>query len=95
MNWVYEYVGSSPTFFNIVSFYQFSLSFLISRDRAVVARQAHNLKVVGSIPSPATDKEVAPQRNPCSPLKFISSDILIVSRALIIWRYCVNYHLII
>ena len=69
--------------------------FFISRDRAVVARQAHNLKVVGSIPTPATLKEVAPQRNPYLPLKFISSDILIVSRALIIWRYCVNYHLII
>lgn len=38
-------------------------------------------------------KEVATQRSPCSPLKFISSGILIVSRALIIWRYCVNYHI--
>ena len=59
----------------------------------LVARKAHNLEVGGSNPSGVTDKEVAPQRNPCSPLKFISSDILIVSRALIIWRYCVNYHL--
>ncbi len=28
----------------------------MSRGRAVVARQAHNLKVDGSIPSPATKK---------------------------------------
>ena len=29
----------------------------ISRSRAVVARQAHNLKVVGSIPSSATKEK--------------------------------------
>ena len=59
----------------------------------MVAYKAHNLGVGGSSPPTVTDKEVAPQRNPYSPLKFILSDILIVSRALIIWRYCVNYHL--
>ena len=47
------------------------------------------IEVGGSSPPLGTDKEVAPQRNPCSPL--VSSDILIVSRTLIIWKYCVNY----
>ena len=38
---------------------QFSYELIISRSRAVVARQAHNLKVVGSIPSSATTEKAA------------------------------------
>ena len=40
---------------------QFSYELIISRSRAVVARQAHNLKVVGSIPSSATTEKAAYQ----------------------------------
>jgi hypothetical protein len=38
--------GSSPVFCSIL------------RDRAVVARKAHNLEVIGSSPVPATNKSV-------------------------------------
>ena len=38
---------------------QFSYELIISRSRAGVARQAHNLKVVGSIPSSATTEKAA------------------------------------
>ena len=34
----------------------------------MVAYKAHNLVVGGSSPPAVTLKEVAPQRNPCSPL---------------------------
>ena len=36
---------------------QFRNELIISRSRAVVARQAHNLKVGGSIPPSATNQE--------------------------------------
>lgn len=72
MNWVYEYVGSSPTFSKkcllLSIFFKF---FNITPWSSLVARKAHNLEVGGSNPSGVTDKEVAPQRNPCSPLKTV------------------------
>ena len=42
------------------------------RGRAVVARQAHNLKVAGSNPAPASLSPIHPKRTPCGSLCGIS-----------------------
>lgn len=68
MNWVYEYVGSSPTFFNIVCLLSIFFKFYYHGVEQMVAYKAHNLGVGGSNPPAVTLKEVAPQRSPCSPL---------------------------
>ena len=49
--------GLGPPLLTVVTEVRILCTLLILRDRAEVARKAHNLEVTGSIPVPATTKK--------------------------------------